>query len=123
MAANTDLSTQIRTLRQMLRANADIQTVLDHAHRLALPHWYLGAGAIAQTVWNLQTGRQASAGIQDLDLVYFDASDLSAASEEGRSQEARKLFSSIPLKLDVKNQARVHLWYEQRFGYRIEPYA
>jgi uncharacterized protein len=25
------------------------------------------------------------------------------------------------MKLDVKNEARVHLWYQQRFGYAIEP--
>ena len=26
------------------------------------------------------------------------------------------------MKLDVKNQARVHVWYEQHFGYSIRPY-
>ncbi|WJV29726.1 nucleotidyltransferase family protein [Rossellomorea sp. AcN35-11] len=25
-------------------------------------------------------------------------------------------------KLDVKNQARVHLWYEKKFGFSIKPY-
>jgi uncharacterized protein len=27
------------------------------------------------------------------------------------------------IKLDVKNEARVHLWYKDRFGYAIEPYS
>src|SRR5437899_6635367 len=34
----------------------------------------------------------------------------------------RDLFQHLPIKLDVKNEARVHLWYEDRFGYAIKPY-
>jgi hypothetical protein len=32
------------------------------------------------------------------------------------------LFRHPDIRFDVKNQARVHLWYEARFGYPIEPY-
>src|SRR5260370_40606051 len=31
-------------------------------------------------------------------------------------------FTRLSLKLDVKNEARVHLWYEEKFGYPIPPY-
>jgi hypothetical protein len=27
------------------------------------------------------------------------------------------------MRIDVKNEARVHLWYEAKFGYAIRPYA
>ena len=32
-------------------------------------------------------------------------------------------MAGIPVAVDVKNQARVHLWYRQRFGYDIVPYT
>ncbi len=34
----------------------------------------------------------------------------------------RYRFTRLSLKLDVKNEARVHLWYEEKFGYPIPPY-
>jgi len=32
------------------------------------------------------------------------------------------LFKDIPGQIEIKNEARVHLWYEKHFGYAIEPY-
>ena len=42
--------------------------------------------------------------------------------EAEHEQRLRHLFNRLPAKLDVKNEARVHLWYEDRFGYPIAPY-
>jgi hypothetical protein len=44
----------------------------------------------------------------------------SGAYAFGRTKST-KVFD-IPLEFDVKNQARVHLWYEKKFGYPIQPY-
>jgi hypothetical protein len=33
------------------------------------------------------------------------------------------ILDGMPLRFDVKNQARVHLWYGARFGCPIAPYA
>jgi hypothetical protein len=85
---------------------------------LGLPDAWLVAGCLAQTVWNLQAGNDPSHGIADYDLVYFDAADLSV-----ETRHETRLRDVLGLKLDVKNQARVHLWYEARFGVAIEPYA
>jgi uncharacterized protein len=123
MAANADLETQVRTLHSMLMRNEHIRLVLERAHRIQLPNWYLGAGCVAQTVWNLLSGRPPAQGIKDVDLVYFDAKDLSEGSEHMRGDEVRAVLHPLPLELDVKNQARVHLWYEAHFGYSIRPYV
>jgi hypothetical protein len=32
------------------------------------------------------------------------------------------MFATLPVPVEVRNQARVHLWYERRFGYPIHPY-
>jgi len=87
-----------------------------------LPDNWLTAGSIAQTIWNLGCGQPAEFGLKDVDLIYFDEQDLSAAAEAGNERRLRDLFRDLPIKLDVKNEARVHIWYESRFGYAIKPY-
>jgi hypothetical protein len=88
---------------------------------LALPNAHLAAGAIAQTVWNSAFGRPLEQGIRDIDLVYFD-DDLSEARELECRQRVREHLSDLEVPVDVKNQARVHLWYRLKFGYDISPY-
>ncbi len=80
------------------------------------------AGCVAQSVWNLLDGRAAEAGIRDLDIAYHDPTDLSAEAETAQECRLRGLFRESPLKLDVKNQARVHLWYGRRFGREIRQF-
>ena len=46
-----------------------------------------------------------------------------ALAEASHERRLRDLFQHLPIKLDVKNEARVHLWYEDRFGYAIKPYC
>jgi uncharacterized protein len=38
-------------------------------------------------------------------------------------RNALAIFGGLPLKLDIRNEARVHLWYKDRFGYAIKPYS
>ena len=54
--------------------------VLSRAAALTLPDWYLVAGCLYQTVWNVVTGQPPESGILDYDLAYYDGSDLSAAA-------------------------------------------
>jgi uncharacterized protein len=74
------------------------------------------AGCLYQTVWNVMTDQHPQAGIVDYDLVYFDDSDLSYAAEDYLIKAGLEIFSGLPAPVQIRNQARVHLWYEQRFG-------
>ena len=121
-AFNRDLLSQVKALEAILRRSAMMQAVLDRAERLHLPQWYLGAGGIAQTVWNYLGGNDLTTHIQDLDLVYFEAEDLREESERQHVENVRVLLQDIPVPIDVKNQARVHVWYAAHFGYPILPY-
>lgn len=109
-------------LIEALRASDALREALDRLPRLELPDCFLGAGCVAQTVWNLEHGRPPGAGIADYDLVYFDP-DVSEAAEHAARDHARTVLGDLGVALDVKNQARVHLWYRERFGYRIRAYA
>lgn len=112
-----------RGLERLLRRSPTLRAVLDSAATLGLPQWYLGAGCVAQTVWNHLHGFDLAYGIKDVDLVYFDASDLTEASETATERRTNAVFGDLGVELDVKNEARVHLWYAQRFGEAIPPYT
>ena len=109
-------------LEETLRRSPLIQDVLLKAPGLGQRDWYLGAGCIAGTVWNVLHGFDANAHIKDCDLVYFDADDLSYEAEDVSVRHAASMFAHLPVPVEVRNQARVHLWYERRFGYPIDPY-
>jgi hypothetical protein len=105
-----------------LRKNDLAQAVLAVAQELDLPDWYFGAGGVAQTVWNVLHGFQASAAIKDYDLAYFGAADLRIETESEIEAEVADRLRGGGIVVDVKNEARVHLWYERRFGRHLEPY-
>ena len=50
---------------------------------------------------------------------------LSSGAESEAENEARikDLFSDLGVAVDVKNEARVHLWYPAKFGHPIAPYG
>lgn len=102
--------------RAALERNTTLMEVLRRAATLNLPGWYLAAGAITQSVWNYVTGQDPEHGIDDYDLVYFDNSDLSWEAEDAVIQVGLRLFEGLPSRVEIRNQARVHLWYQQKFG-------
>jgi hypothetical protein len=109
-------------LEVALGQNQWLGEILENFEEIALPDSWLVAGSIAQTIWNVSCGHPVEFGLKDVDLIYFDDQDLSFEAEAGHERRLRELFRRLPIKLDVKNEARVHLWYEERFGYAIKPY-
>jgi 8-oxo-dGTP pyrophosphatase MutT (NUDIX family) len=109
-------------LRAVVAGSPILTTILDRWSSMNLPDCWLSGTAIAQTAWNAAFGLSPEYGIADIDLVYFDASDLSEQGEARRAARVRDLFPDVPLWIDAKNEARVHLWYESKFGYPIEAY-
>jgi hypothetical protein len=113
---------QIRALETALANSPVTRAILERLEPVLLPSWYLGAGGVAHTVWNQLHGFDATRGIKDYDVVYFDPDDLTAEGEREVERRILELCSDLGLRLDVTNEARVHLWYEHRFGRRIAPY-
>jgi hypothetical protein len=83
---------------------------------------WVGAGAVAATMWNTAHGYPDGCGIHDVDVVYFDP-DLSVDAAHDMVQEVSARLQACPFPVDVKNQARVHRWYPQRFGHQIRAYT
>lgn len=107
----------------MLRGNPDIAALLDGFAMIGLPDAWLVAGALAQTVWNARAGMPPGHGIADIDLVYFDPDDRTKAAEAAHEARLSIGFPGLAARLDVKNQARVHCWYQAKFGIALAPHA
>jgi len=115
----SDLETR---LIDIVRADTGLMHVLTTVRGLDLPDWRLVSGAVYQAVWNAATGRPAGYGIKDYDLAYFDASDLSYEAEDAVIKHVAAAFDEpFRSQVEVRNQARVHLWFETRFGEAYAP--
>ena len=82
-----------------------------------LPDWLMMSGAVYQRVLNALTGRPPDYGVRDYHLGYFDASDISYDAEDAAIRRVAAAFDE-PLRnaVEVRNQARVHVWFESHFG-------
>ncbi|WP_037452271.1 nucleotidyltransferase family protein [Skermanella stibiiresistens] len=87
---------------------------------LGLADWWLTSGCLAQTVWNRVAGREPDRGILDYDLIYFDP-DTSWEAEDEVIRRTADLFSDLPITVQIRNQARVPLWYRAKFGVPYPP--
>jgi uncharacterized protein len=91
------------------------EAIADALFRLALPDAWLVAGCLVQTVWNVLTSRPVDYGIDDYDAFYFDP-DTSWQAEDAAIRELQRSLAKLGVKIELRNQARVHLWYPQKHG-------
>lgn len=119
---NCDLETQKQTLFSILSENSVLFELIKGTQSIGLQNYYIGAGCICQTVWNFQNNSDLMYGISDVDFVYFDE-DLSYEKEDLIIKQIEQRFSHLPIKIDIKNQARVHLWYKKHYEYELQPYT
>jgi len=109
-------------LEAIVRATPSLMHVLTTVQGLALPDWLVFSGAVYQPVLNHLTGRDPDYGIKDYDLGYFDPSDTSYEAEDVVIRQVAAAFAPpFQEMVEVRNQARVHLWFEQKFGEPYEP--
>src|ERR1700730_502215 len=124
LAAHPDLDSANRMkLETLLLASPILGPIICEWSAISLPDCWLVAGAVAQTVWNSAFSLPLDHGLKDVDLVYFDDTDLSDTGEARHEERIAHLFARLPAKVDVKNEARVHLWYMEKFGSAISPYT
>ncbi|MFF1925135.1 nucleotidyltransferase family protein [Streptomyces sp. NPDC058221] len=123
MTGRLPLDEQLAALKAALSRNDVLLEVLHRTATLELPGWYLTAGCLFQTVWNVTTNRDPTQGIKDYDVFYFDDGDLSWEAEDAAIRAGREAFSGLAAEVEIRNEARVHLWYEQKFGAPCAPHT
>ncbi len=77
------------------------------ARTLALPDWCIAAGFVRNRVWDHLHDISPPRAPADIDVLYYDAADLSKETEQ--ALEAR-LSALEPAPWQVRNQARMHVW-------------
>jgi hypothetical protein len=104
-----------------VRRNPINAALLDRLPALGLPDAWLVAGCLVQTFWNIRSGRPPEEGIRDYDIFYCDTADLSWDAEDHHIRRVAAAVADLPAQVELRNQARVHLWYGERFGAGYPP--
>jgi len=99
-----------------VKANTVNAELLARLPTLSLRQCYLTAGCLFQAAWNRVSGHPADWGVKDYDVFYCDDGDLSWEAEDAVIRRVRELTADLAVDIEVKKQARVHLWYPQRFN-------
>lgn len=101
--------------RKLVLRNPLNDALLDALMRLELPDAWIVSGCLVQTIWNQKTGRAIGYGINDYDVFYFDP-DLSWEAEDRVIALLRETSMRLGVRIEARNQARVHLWYRHKHG-------
>jgi hypothetical protein len=102
-------------LRRIIESDPDIGALLAAMRTFEAPDLWLVSGVLFQTVWNALEGKPRGHAILDYDLFYFDP-DTSEEAEDRWIKRAAAHFAFADREIQLRNQARVHLWYPKKFG-------
>jgi hypothetical protein len=75
------VSDQDNLLQRIFLANGWFMSLLRAARAVDLPDWFVGAGVIRNIVWDHLLGYAIPTPPADVDVVFFDPHDLSAARD------------------------------------------
>lgn len=114
--AGLDRGAQQDVVLRIVREDPDLTALLVRLRESRLRDAWLTSGAVYGTVWNVLTGKPRRHGIKDYDIIYFDDRDLSWEAEDREIRRIVGAMAHLGLPVEVRNQARVHLWYPDRFG-------
>lgn len=116
-AAHPETMNHEEELRRLVRGSAALMQALHAVRSLSVPSAMIGAGAVRDLVWSTLHERPFIPS--DVDVVYFDDADLTANRETTFLATLSQLDGS--LHWEVVNQARVHQWFEGRYGEPCAP--
>jgi uncharacterized protein len=103
----SEASLQAKLISLAAESAATMQA-LRAARSLRLSSWCIGAGAVRNLVWDHLHGFDVATKPEDMDLVFYEPTDLSQDLE--RFLERRLDLAAPEFKWEVVNQAAVHKW-------------
>lgn len=84
-----------------------LMDMLRAVEAIGLPDAWIAAGTIRSVVWDTLHGRPVSTDWADIDVLFFDAADVSREREGVAEARLGELLPGLPW--EVRNQARMHL--------------
>ena len=106
-------------LRRIVGSSSWFTGILEAVRDCDPPGWLVGGGVIRNLVGNRLHDYPDAAHLKDVDVAYFDAEHLGPERDEAVEECLLARHPDVPW--EAKNQAAVHLWYEQKFGFAVPP--
>ncbi|ULO07266.1 nucleotidyltransferase family protein [Paenibacillus sp. 19GGS1-52] len=92
---------------QLVKADPWMMEILAAAKSLQLPDWWVCAGFVRAKIWDVLHGFEQRTALPDVDVIYFDSTNLQEAEEKKLEARLRSINPAIPW--SVKNEARMHV--------------
>jgi hypothetical protein len=99
-------------LKSIISKEKWLMNLLILARGLVLPDQYIAAGAIRNLVWDVLHGFDKRTPLNDIDLVYFDSSDISPEKDLNVYEYISVLEPGV--NWNIFNQARSHIKNKSR---------
>jgi hypothetical protein len=112
-----DEQTYQQELIQLIRLTPWFMSILQAVRACDPPDWLVGAGVIRNLVWDHLHQYQTPTPLADVDVIFFDAQDTRPERDYLIQQELLQKLQDIAW--EATNQAAVHLWYEDAFGFAV----
>ena len=91
----------------LIRADKWMMEILESAKSLNLPDWWICAGFIRSKVWDELHDFNVRTPIPDIDVIYFDPTNIDKLEDKKIETKLESLIPNIPW--SVKNEARMHV--------------
>lgn len=92
---------------QLVKEDEWMMDILETVKALHMSEWWVCAGFVRSKIWDVQHGFHERTALPDVDVIYFDESNMEEAEEKKWEDQLRSMRPNIPW--SVKNEARMHL--------------
>ncbi len=83
-------------LTRLIRSDPWFMKVLETVRQCNLPDWLVGAGVIRTIVWDHLHGFLEPTPLADVDVIFFDASNLSSERDRAIQEQLAALLANVP---------------------------
>lgn len=104
-------------LSRLIRSTPWLMSILETVRECNPPDWLVGAGVIRNLVWDHLHQYQTPTPLADIDVIFFDPQDVRPERDRMAQQQLAQRLPHVPW--EATNQAAVHLWYEEVFGFSV----
>jgi uncharacterized protein len=104
-------------LTQLIRSTSWLMSILETVRACNPPDWLVGAGVIRNLVWDHLHQYQVPTPLADVDVIFFDPQDVRPERDHLVQQQLARKLPHVTW--EAINQAGVHLWYENVFGFSV----
>lgn len=92
---------------KLIKEDMWMMDILKTAKTLQLPEWWICACFVRSKIWDKLHGFEERTRLEDIDVIYFDPTNLDESVEKKYEEILKDLKMNIPW--SVKNEARMHL--------------